>query len=87
MPSTQLAQRNLNMERKASNAAHHAPAGPTAFDDIMCVAGRVHALVRLRGTILIPALSRFALGFPRAPEHITYDSAEDRSNSIAANLT
>ena len=30
------------------NAAHHAPAGPFAFDDKQRVAGRVHALVRLR---------------------------------------
>jgi hypothetical protein len=30
------------------NAAHHAPAHKPAFDDIIRVAGRVHALVRLR---------------------------------------
>ena len=28
------------------NAAHHAPARKIAFDDILRVAGRVHALVR-----------------------------------------
>jgi hypothetical protein len=33
-------------EKKTPNAAHHAPAGPIAFDDILRVAGRVHALVR-----------------------------------------
>jgi hypothetical protein len=33
---------------KPPNAAHHAPAHEIAFDDIIRVAGRVHALVRLR---------------------------------------
>jgi hypothetical protein len=39
---------------KTHNAAHHAPAGPIAFDDIMRVAGRVHALVRLAAGINTP---------------------------------
>ena len=34
-----------------SNAAHHAPAGPIEIDDIIRVAGRVHALVRRRPTL------------------------------------
>jgi hypothetical protein len=33
-------------KRPAPNAAHHAPAHKMAFDDIIRVAGRVHALVR-----------------------------------------
>jgi len=35
--------RNL---QAVSNARHHAPAGPIAFDDAIRVAGRVHADVR-----------------------------------------
>ena len=45
---------------KRHNAAHHAPAGPVAFDDKVRVAGRVHALVRLRDIFSPPRVTRRA---------------------------
>jgi hypothetical protein len=54
--------------RYPPNAAHHAPAGSIEFDEMTRVAGRVHAVVRLR-----LALARLPppgpLATMRAPRH------------------
>jgi hypothetical protein len=57
-----------------SNAAHHAPAGPCAVDDIRRVAGRVHALVRLR-----PSLARL-------PPPASSDAMSDQRHAPATSL-
>src|ERR1044072_915826 len=57
--------RIVSQNPKAPNARHHPPAGPSAKHEISRVAGRVHAVVRLRGLF--------------SPSHVTPRRPDDNS--------